>query len=110
MRDRVKELNGRGYAATDSTVGYLLLFIPNESVYGFIHENDASLLDDALAKKVVLCSPTTLFAVLGVVRQAMDTFAVERQTGRSLMRSLASGRSGRNFPSRSTRSRNTSAR
>ncbi|MEO0493403.1 MAG: DNA recombination protein RmuC [Actinomycetota bacterium] len=80
VRDRVKELHGRGYAATDTTVGYLLLFIPNESVYGFIHENDASLLDDALGKKVVLCSPTTLFAVLGVVRQAMDTFAVERKT------------------------------
>ena len=47
---------------------------------------DRSLLSvvDALAKKVVLCSPTTLFAVLGVVRQAMDTFAVERQTGEIL--------------------------
>jgi DNA recombination protein RmuC len=80
VRDRVKELHGRGYAATDTTVGYLLLFIPNESVYGFIHENDPTLLDDALGQKVVLCSPTTLFAVLAVVRQAMDTFAVERAT------------------------------
>ncbi|MDG2027798.1 MAG: DNA recombination protein RmuC [Acidimicrobiales bacterium] len=80
VRDRVKELTGRGYAATDTTVGYLLLFIPNESVYGFIHENDMTLLDDALGQKVVLCSPTTLFAVLGVIRQAMDTFAVERAT------------------------------
>jgi len=80
VRERVKELEGRGYAAGDSTVGYLLLFIPNESVYGFIHENDSSLLDDSLARKVVLCSPTTLFAVLGVIRQAMDTFAVERAT------------------------------
>ena len=80
VRDRVKELQGRGYDASESTVGYLLLFIPNESVYGFIHENDATLLDDALAKNVVLCSPTTLFAVLGVVRQAMDTFAVEQAT------------------------------
>jgi DNA recombination protein RmuC len=78
VRDRVKELDGRGYAAGDSTVGYLLLFIPNESVYGFIHENDSTLLDDALAQRVVLCSPTTLFAVLGVIRQAMDAFAVER--------------------------------
>jgi DNA recombination protein RmuC len=78
VRDRVKELNNRGYAASDTTVGYLLLFIPNESVYGFIHEHDTNLLDDALAQKVVLCSPTTLFAVLGVIRQAMDTFAVER--------------------------------
>jgi len=80
VRDRVKELHGRGYAATDTTVGYLLLFIPNESVYGFIHENDPTLLDEALGQKVVLCSPTTLFAVLAVVRQAMDTFAVERAT------------------------------
>jgi DNA recombination protein RmuC len=80
VRDRVKELHGRGYAAADTTVGYLLLFIPNESVYGFIHEHDMALLDDALGQKVVLCSPTTLFAVLGVVRQAMDTFAVERAT------------------------------
>ncbi|MEQ8840868.1 MAG: DNA recombination protein RmuC [Acidimicrobiales bacterium] len=80
VRDRVKELSGRGYAATDTTVGYLLLFIPNESVYGFIHENDMTLLDDALGQKVVLCSPTTLFAVLAVIRQAMDTFAVEQAT------------------------------
>ena len=80
VRERMKELQSRGYAATDTTVGYLLLFIPNESVYGFIHEHDAALLDDALAQKVVLCSPTTLFAVLGVIRQAMDTFAVERAT------------------------------
>lgn len=80
VRDRVKELSGRGYAEAETTVGYLLLFIPNESVYGFIHEHDVTLLDDALNQKVVLCSPTTLFAVLGVIRQAMDTFAVERAT------------------------------
>lgn len=80
VRDRVKELRGRGYTASETTVGYMLLFVPNESVYGFIHEHDAALLDDALAQKVVLCSPTTLFAVLAVIRQAMDTFAVEQAT------------------------------
>lgn len=84
VRDRVKELSGRGYAAADTTVGYLLLFIPNESVYGFIHEHDMALLDDALGQRVVLCSPTTLFAVLAVVREAMDTFAVEAATGEIL--------------------------
>ncbi|MFQ5558231.1 MAG: DNA recombination protein RmuC, partial [Acidimicrobiales bacterium] len=78
VRDRIKEVTDRGYAAGDSTVGYLLLFIPNESVFGFIHENDPELLDDALRMHVVMCSPTTLFAVLAVVRQAIDTFSVER--------------------------------
>ena len=80
VRSRIKELSDRDYAAADTTVGYLLLFIPNESIYGFIHEHDMALLDDAMAQSVVLCSPNTLFAVLRVIRQAMDTYSLERAT------------------------------
>jgi DNA recombination protein RmuC len=61
-----------------------LLFIPNESVYSFIHENDPELLDRSLTAKVVLCSPSTLFAVLAVVRQAVDNFQLERTSGEIL--------------------------
>jgi DNA recombination protein RmuC len=78
VRARVKELAGRGYADERTTVGYLLLFIPNESVYEFIHEHDTGLVDAALGQKVVLCSPFTLFAVLGVIRRAVDSFLLER--------------------------------
>ncbi len=56
----------------------MLLFIPNESVYSFIHEHAPTLGDEALASRVVLCSPFTLFAVVGLVRQAMDSFRMER--------------------------------
>ena len=56
----------------------MLLFLPNETVSGFVHEHDPALLDEALALKVVLCSPLNLFVLLGVVRQAHDNFAVER--------------------------------
>ncbi len=80
VRNRIKELSDRDYAAQDSTVGYLLLFIPNEAIYGFIHEHDMNLLDDAMGQSVVLCSPNTLFAVLRVIRQAMDTHSLERAT------------------------------
>jgi DNA recombination protein RmuC len=78
VRNRIKELAGRGYADPVSTVGYLLLFIPNESVYSFIQEHDRDVADHALGQRVVLCSPFTLFAVLGVVRQAVDSFLMER--------------------------------
>lgn len=77
VRARVKELARPGYA-DDKTVGFVLLFIPNESVYGFIHGNDPNLADEALAQRVVLCSPFTLFAVLGVIRQAADAMALQR--------------------------------
>lgn len=80
VRDRVKELTGRSYVEPGVTVDYLLLFIPNESVYGFLHEHDPDLIDFAISQQVVLCSPTTLFAVLAVIRQAMDNFLVDQRS------------------------------
>jgi DNA recombination protein RmuC len=77
-RARVRELATRTAYADDTTVGFVLLFIPNESVYGFIHGNDPRLADEALAQRVVLCSPFTLFAVLGVIRQSVDAMALQR--------------------------------
>jgi DNA recombination protein RmuC len=78
VRQRVKELSGRGYIEAGVTVDQVLLFIPNESVYGFIHQRDPALIDVALGQKVVLCSPFTLFAVLAVIRQAVDAVHLER--------------------------------
>ncbi len=79
VRARVKELAGRDYV-DPSTVDYVLLFIPNESVYGFLHEHDPNLIDFALGQKVVLCSPTSLFAVLAVIRQSVDNFMLEQRS------------------------------
>jgi DNA recombination protein RmuC len=84
VRGRVKEITTRDYIDPERTVDHVLLFIPNESVYSFIHENDSELLDRAMAEKVVMCSPTTLFAVLAVVRQAVDNFQLERTSGEIL--------------------------
>jgi DNA recombination protein RmuC len=85
VRSRVKELTGRGYVdPAGGTLDYVLLFLPNESIYGFVHEHDPGLLDDALRRKVVLCSPLTLYAVLAVVRQACDAAALARTSGEVL--------------------------
>ncbi|HLF03613.1 MAG TPA: DNA recombination protein RmuC, partial [Dehalococcoidia bacterium] len=51
---------------------------PNEQIYHFIHSQDGSLMDEALRNRVVLCSPITLFAILVVMRQAVDNFAIEQ--------------------------------
>ena len=79
VRDRLREITGREYIDPgQGTVDCVILFIPNESVHGFIHEHDPHLLETALSSKVVCCSPLTLFAVLAVVRQATDNFALQR--------------------------------
>jgi DNA recombination protein RmuC len=81
LRGRISEVTTREYIdPAGGTLDYMLVFIPNEQVYGFIHENDPDLLELALRSKVVLCSPLTLFAILAVIRQASDNFKLTQQT------------------------------
>jgi DNA recombination protein RmuC len=76
VKARIKEVTTREYINPEqNTLDYVLLFIPNEHIYAFIHEQDSSILDNGIKNKVVLCSPLTLFAVLAVIRQAVDNFA-----------------------------------
>lgn len=86
VEDRVKELEKRDYTAqsTREPLDYVLLFIPNESVLSFIQQNKPGLIDDAVRKKVVLCSPLTLYAFLGVVRQATDSFHMQKNANEVL--------------------------
>ena len=78
VRARIKEVASRDYIDPgQSTVDYALLFIPNEQVYSFIHEQEPGMIDEALERRVIFCSPVTLYAVLAVIRQAVDNFTLE---------------------------------
>jgi DNA recombination protein RmuC len=78
VRARVRELSGRVYIDPDETLDEVLLFIPNEAVYAFVHQHDRELVEVALRQKVVLCSPSTLFSVLAVIRQAVEQTQLQR--------------------------------
>lgn len=86
VRARIKEVTTRDYIDPEQhTLGYVLLFIPNEHMYALIHEQDPGLIEDAMKNSVILCSPLTLFAVLAVIRQAVDQFTLEKTTAEILM-------------------------
>ena len=81
VRRRLKEVASKDYVnPAENTVDFALLFIPNEQVYSFVNVFDATLFDDALRSKVILCSPWTLYPVLAVIRLAIDNFILERTT------------------------------
>jgi DNA recombination protein RmuC len=85
VKARIKEVTTKEYINPgQNTVDYVLLFIPNEQIYSFIHNEDSSILDEALKNKVIFCSPITLFAVLAVIRQAVDNFALEKTSNEIL--------------------------
>jgi len=84
-RAMIKQVTGREYINPEgNTLDYVIVFIPNEQVYAFIHAEDQALLEDALREHVILCSPVTLFAVLAVIRQALDNFKLETTAARIL--------------------------
>jgi DNA recombination protein RmuC len=81
VRQRIKEVTTRDYInPQEKTLDYVLVFVPNEQVYGFIMEHDRDIVDDSLKSRVVLCSPFTLYANLCVIRQALDNFSLNKAT------------------------------
>ena len=85
VKGKIKEISSRGYIDPErNTVDFVLLFIPNEQIYAFIHEQDSSIIDDGMNRHVIVCSPVTLFSVLAVIRAAVDNFALEQTTNRFL--------------------------
>jgi len=85
VKSRIKEVTTRDYINPEqNTVDTVLLFIPNEQIYAFIHEQDSSILDDGIKNGVVFCSPLTLFAILAVIRKAVDNFSLEQTSNEIL--------------------------
>ena len=85
VKSKIKEVTTRDYINPEqNTLDYVLLFIPNEQIYSFIHEQDRSILDEGLKNRVIFCSPITLFAVLAVIRQAVDNFTLEQTSNEML--------------------------
>jgi DNA recombination protein RmuC len=87
-RTMIKQVTTREYInPADHTVDYVIVFIPNEQIYHFINEADTTLMDESLKQKVILCSPFTLYAVLAVIRQAVENFNLE-QTASEILKLL----------------------
>tara|TARA_B110000438_G_C15798924_1_gene644159 strand:- start:1791 stop:2438 length:648 start_codon:yes stop_codon:yes gene_type:complete len=82
VREHVKAIEKRSYIDPEGgTVDYVLMFIPNESIYVFLNQEDRKLIDFSLSKKVLLCSPITLYAVLSLIRQSVSNFSMEQKAG-----------------------------
>ena len=85
VKSRIREVTTRDYInGEQGTIDCVLLFIPNEQVYAFIQEQDSLILEEGIRQRVICCSPATLFAVLTVIRQAVDSFSVQQTSNEIL--------------------------
>ena len=78
IKDHVDELSVRNYSQyIEDTIGYVLMFIPNEASYILAVQNDASLGSYAYEKRIVLISPTNMMMALQL---AYNLWQSERQS------------------------------
>lgn len=83
VKGHIRELTRRDYIdPAGGTLDFVLMFIPNEGIYAFLNKpkkGEDNLVEFAMDNRVLLCSPITLFAVLAMVRQSVQSFYMESQ-------------------------------
>jgi DNA recombination protein RmuC len=70
LRERVREVAGRGYHKAKGTVGFVILFVPIESVLTAAASVDPDLIHDAIEQGVHIASPITLLVYLSAFAHA----------------------------------------
>ena len=80
LRSHVEALAGRDYARLlGASPELVILFVPSEAALSAALRADASLLDDAMARGVALCSPVTLLAVARTCATAWARTSINEQ-------------------------------
>ena len=69
----------RKYIIPDETSDGAVMFIPAEAVFAEIHAYHPELIQESMAKKVWLVSPTTLMAVLNTARAVLKDVETRKQ-------------------------------
>lgn len=79
IKTHIKAVAKRNYInPSEGTLDFCLIFISNEGIYNFINKQP-ELIDLAFELNIVLCGPTSLFAILSLIHQSTQNFVIEEQ-------------------------------
>jgi DNA recombination protein RmuC len=68
LKARIRDLAQKQYwEQFPSSPDFVVMFVPNEACLGAAFESEPSLLEHAIDKKILICSPVTLVALLRAV-------------------------------------------
>lgn len=67
IRSHVDELGGKRYQNLVDSPDFVIMFVPNEPAFLLALQSNSTVWNDAYNKKVIISSPTNLFALLKIV-------------------------------------------
>ena len=63
----------------NDTLDYAIMFVPNEALFSFINQKFTDTIDEALSKKVIICSPFSFLIVARTVMESYRNFMVGKK-------------------------------
>lgn len=61
----------------NGTLDYAIMFVPNEMLFSFINQQMPEVVDEAMAKKIMMVSPFTFLIVARTVMESYRNFMME---------------------------------
>ncbi|MFI3306488.1 MAG: DNA recombination protein RmuC [Rikenellaceae bacterium] len=82
VRKHIKELSNKEYQKMAGSPDFVIMFIPSEPAFLAALQSDTTLWSDAYESRVIISSPTNLFALLKLVDDLWKRDAQDRNTQR----------------------------
>jgi len=79
VMDTVKDLAKKKYNESDEySADFVIMFVPNDSLLAAAAEQQVTIVEDAMSSKIVLATPSTLYAMLKVVALGWQEFELNQ--------------------------------
>ena len=78
VKEKINQIIKRGYINIEAgTLDYAIMFVPNETLFSYINQQFPQVVDEAMAKKIIIVSPFTFLIVARTVMESYRNFMMQ---------------------------------
>lgn len=83
VKEKIKQVTSRDYINPEErTLDFVIMFVPNESIFSFICDKLSDISNEALQKKVIITGPFSFAAIARMIKQSYNNFKIQEDLHR----------------------------